>query len=108
LSEINESEATTGATARVVFEGTGIVATVPIGTYLIDAARDAGLDVPQQCGGFAICSWCRMTVLHGAASLSLPTFGEERLRSWEMLGIDERASCQSVVLDDLTVSATYW
>lgn len=96
------------ATAHVVFEGTGIVATVPIGTYLIDAARDAGLDVPQQCGGFAICSWCRMRVLHGAGSLTPPTYGEERLRSWEMLAGDERASCQAVVIGNLTVSATYW
>ncbi len=96
------------ADCNVLFSGPDVSITVPRGTLLIDAAREAGLYVPQQCGGLAICSWCRMEILQGEGHLSPPTEGEKRLREWEKLSENERASCQAEIHGDLIVDARYW
>ena len=93
---------------KVIFDGTEASIRVPKGTYLIDAAREAGLEVPQQCGGMAICLWCRMEVLEGEAYLSKHSNGEKRLVEWGKLNERERASCQAQVLGNVTVTAQYW
>lgn len=95
-----------GYTVR--FEPSGRSIFVPPGTLLLDAARDAGLPVAQSCGGFAICSWCRMQVLHGTESLSPIAANEERLIHRESFKPNERASCQAEVHGDVTVTTTYW
>ena len=95
-------------TCRVSFSGTGKSIVVPYGTYLIDAAREAGLEVPQQCGRMAICSWCSMEVLEGESNLSELSDGERRLIDWEKLAETERASCQTEVLGNVRVTARYW
>lgn len=81
---------------------------VPIGTLLLDAAREAGRPVAQSCGGFAICSWCRMQVLDGMENLSTIDEHEARLIERQGFQRNERASCQAEVLGDVTVSTTYW
>lgn len=81
---------------------------VDSGTSLLDAAREAGRPVAQSCGGFAICSWCRMQVLEGAENLSAIEPIEARLIARESFAAGERASCQAEVLGDVTVTTTYW
>ena len=93
---------------KVDYASTGRSNIVPWGTLLIEAARDAMLDVPQQCGGLAICSWCKMEIVIGAQNLSELTDGEERLREWGKLSESERASCQAEIHGDVTVAARYW
>ena len=73
------------------------------GTLLIEAARSAGLDVPQQCGGAAICGWCRMRIGEGAENLSAMQSEEERLIEWGKLRGGERASCQAEIHGDVAV-----
>lgn len=81
---------------------------VGVGTLLLDAARDAGLPVAQSCGGFAICSWCRMQVLDGAGNLSAIEPSEARLIKRESFADNERASCQAEIAGDVTVTTRYW
>jgi ferredoxin len=83
-------------------------AEVESGTLLLDAARDAGLPVAQSCGGFAICSWCRMQVLDGADNLSAIEPAEARLIKRESFAPNERASCQAEIIGDVTVTTRYW
>lgn len=78
------------------------------GTLLINAARRAGLPVGQACGRLLLCGDCRMTVHEGALHLSPPEPREITLRAIEKYTADERASCRTRVLGDVTVSATYW
>jgi ferredoxin, 2Fe-2S len=92
----------------VRFEPSGITAVVDAGTLLLDAARASGLPVAQSCGGFAICSWCKMQVLHGQENLSPIDPPERRLIAREHFKPNERASCQAEVMGDVTVTTTYW
>ena len=94
--------------ATVRFEPSGISRTVEKGTLLLDTARDAGLPIAQSCGGFAICSWCRMQILEGGENLSAPGAPEERMRRRGQLGEGERAACQAEVQGDVVVTTTYW
>ncbi len=103
-----ERPAETDGNCRVRFEPSGIVAEVPAGTLLLEAARSAGLPVAQSCGGFAICSWCRMRVIEGMEDLSPIEADEARLIRRERFAPDERASCQAEVLGRVTVTTTYW
>jgi ferredoxin, 2Fe-2S len=81
---------------------------VEIGALLLDAAREAGLPVAQQCGGLAICSWCKMQVLEGGENLSEIEPSEKRLIARESFAPNERASCQAEVMGDVTVTTRYW
>lgn len=87
----------------VQFSSANITQQVVPGTLLMDAARDAGLTVPQQCGGVAVCGWCKMKILEGHEHLSPVQAPEERLIRWGKLREDERASCQAEVLGNVTV-----
>jgi uncharacterized 2Fe-2S/4Fe-4S cluster protein (DUF4445 family) len=72
---------------------------VPTGTLLIEAARLAGVDIGQPCGGQGRCGRCAVQV----------TQGEVRRRSSLRLSAEDVAqgyalACQSVVEGDITVS----
>lgn len=92
----------------VRFEPSGKRKWVPRGTLLLDAARESGLPVAQSCGGFAICSWCKMQVIEGMENLSAVEPNEARLIRRESFKENERASCQAEVMGDVTVTTTYW
>lgn len=92
----------------VRFEPSGKTIEVESGTLLLDAARAAGLPVAQSCGGFAICSWCKMQVIEGMENLSAIDAPEERLIRRQSFQPDERASCQAEVHGDVTVTTGYW
>ncbi|MBS1911035.1 MAG: (2Fe-2S)-binding protein [Bacteroidetes bacterium] len=95
-------------THTVRFQPAGIALRVAAGTLLLDAAREAGLPVAQSCGGFAVCSWCRMQVLEGWENLSPIERPEERLIARQQFAPNERASCQAAVFGDVVVTTTYW
>lgn len=78
------------------------------GTYLIDAAEDAGLFVQQHCGNVAVCGWCRMDILAGKDKLSPPERAERFLMQREKFADGERASCQTQVMGDTVVTTSYW
>ena len=97
-----------GRRCTVRFEPSGITAEVDEGALLLDVAREAGLPVAQSCGGFAICSWCRMQVLEGPENLSPIEPPEARLIRRQNFAPNERASCQAEVMGDVVVTTTYW
>jgi 2Fe-2S ferredoxin len=96
------------ARCTVRFEPSGASVVVEPGTLLIDAARAAGMPVAQSCGGWAICSWCKMQVLAGGGNLSPIEGNEARLAARQSFAPNERASCQAEVFGDVTVTTTYW
>jgi ferredoxin len=108
VTENTESPLELWASCRVRFEPSGKEIVVLAGTLLLDAARRAGMPVAQSCGGFAICSWCKMQVLEGAENLSAVESNEERLARRQSFREGERASCQAEVHGDVTVTTTYW
>ena len=92
----------------VRLEPQGRTVTVERGTTLLEAVRAAGLPSAQSCGGFAICSWCRMRILAGAEHLSPIEPAERRLIERQGFAANERASCQAEVRGDVTATTTYW
>lgn len=86
----------------------GTTIDVEEGTYLLDAAQDAGLFVQQHCGNVAVCGWCRMLVLDGAEHLSTIERPECLLMEREQFTEQERASCQTQVCGDVVVTTSYW
>lgn len=94
------------ATVRFLPSGRSI--SVAVGTLLLEAIREAKLPVAQSCGGFGICSWCKVQVIEGETNLSLPSAPEQRLMKRQSFKPNERASCQAEVVGDVTVTTTYW
>lgn len=92
----------------VTFMPSGTTIDVEEGTYLLDAAEAAGIYVQQHCGNVAVCGWCRMTVLDGAEHLSAVERPEALLMQREEFAGRERASCQTQVFGDVTVTTEYW
>ena len=72
---------------------------VPVGTTLLDASEDAGVELESDCGGVAACNACRVEVLEGYDNLS-PQGPEED----PFLDADgQRLGCQAQVLGDVRV-----
>ena len=71
---------------------TGLVAD---GTFLLDAARRHGVELPTECGGRGECDTCAVVVEAGAALLS-PVTEAERLRlTPDRLEAGERLACEA-------------
>jgi len=71
---------------------TGLVAD---GTFLLDAARRHGVELPTECGGRGECDTCAVVVEAGAALLSEPTEAERVRLGAERLAAGERLACQA-------------
>ena len=69
---------------------TGLVAD---GTFLLDAARRHGVELPTECGGRGECDTCAVVVEAGAALLSEPTEAERTRLGAERLAAGERLAC---------------
>src|SRR4030042_2634561 len=83
----------------VIFDVAKKPVRVPTGTLLSEAARLAGVDIGQPCGGQGRCGRCAVQV----------TNGEVRRRSSLRLSVEDVAqgfalACQSVVEGDITVT----
>lgn len=84
---------------KVFFDGSDQPVSVPAGTLLADAARLAGLEIHQPCGGQGRCGRCAVQV----------TAGEVRRRSTLRLSDQDVAdgyalACQTVVTSDVRVT----
>jgi uncharacterized 2Fe-2S/4Fe-4S cluster protein (DUF4445 family) len=98
---------------KIVFTPSGHQADVPIGTTVLDVARQLGVDIDSVCGGRGICGRCQitpgtgsfpkwgMTVAHTA--LSEPTDTETNYRGKRPLGEGNRLSCSSSVCSDVII-----
>ena len=81
---------------------------VPAGANLMKSLLDAGLPVASSCDGDGVCAKCKIQILQGSENLSKENETEQFLKEKNNLATNVRISCQTVVLGDITVDATYW
>ncbi|MEZ5926390.1 MAG: ASKHA domain-containing protein [Hyphomicrobiaceae bacterium] len=99
--------------ALVLFMPSGRRGRFPIGTPVLQAARQVGAYVESVCGGRGICGRCQVTVAEGqfakhgitstAANLSPFSATEARYAEKRTLGADRRLSCSALILGDLVI-----
>jgi len=74
---------------------------VPVGTNLLDAARQAGVELVAICGGEGICGECMIRPTAG--SLSAPTLTEKAELAANDLAAGFRLACQAQVVGDVRI-----
>lgn len=94
--------------ARVEFTPLRLSADARADETVLDVARRAGAPIGNSCGAVGVCARCRVVVLAGADSLSLPTDIERKVAAQRGLHDAERLACQAVVRGDCAVTTGYW
>jgi len=105
-----------GKKAKIVFTPSGKRGTFPLGTPVLDAARNLGVDLDSVCGGRSLCGRCQVTCAEGefakhaitsrADHLSPMTEVETRYnerRKLKPLADGRRLSCQTTIQGDLVI-----
>jgi uncharacterized 2Fe-2S/4Fe-4S cluster protein (DUF4445 family) len=97
----------------VIFTPSGKRGRFPLGTPILTAARQLGVDLDSVCGGRGICSKCQVTPGEGtfskhgltvtADALSPWNAVEERYRSKRGLKAGRRLGCQATVQGDVVI-----
>jgi uncharacterized 2Fe-2S/4Fe-4S cluster protein (DUF4445 family) len=97
----------------IVFTPSGKRGRFPIGTPVLQAARQLGVDIDSVCGGRAICGRCQINIgegefaKHGIASSDSHATAfnavEERYKRIKGLADDRRLSCQTKIQGDLVI-----
>lgn len=97
----------------IVFTPSGKRGRFPLGTPVLQAARNLGVDIDSVCGGRAICGRCQITVGQGdfakhgirseASHLSEFSKVEERYDRLRGLSQGRRLSCQTKILGDVVI-----
>lgn len=78
------------------------------GAQLMKSLLDAGLPVASSCHGDGVCAKCRIQVVDGQSNLSDINKIELMLRDRLKIAKDVRISCQTKVVGDVCVDASYW
>ena len=86
----------------VVFNPSGIRASVAAGATVLDAARAGGVDLDSVCGGRGLCGRCQVSPT-AADVLSEPGPTELRYRGRRPLAEECRLGCQAVVLGNAVI-----
>ncbi len=86
----------------VVFNPSGIRASVAAGATVLDAARAGGVDLDSVCGGRGLCGRCQVSPTD-AGVLSDPGPTELRYRGRRPLAEGCRLGCQALVLDNAVI-----
>ena len=81
---------------------------VPEGANLMTSLERAGIPVATSCGGEGVCTKCVITILEGRENLSKSGELEDDMRDIHDIPRDQRMSCQTDVLGDITVDTNYW
>jgi uncharacterized 2Fe-2S/4Fe-4S cluster protein (DUF4445 family) len=99
--------------ALVVFTPSGKRGRFPLGTALLGAARELGVDIDSVCGGRGICGRCKCLVAEGefskfgirsdATHLDPITEPEKRFAKREKLEPGFRLTCHATLLDDVVI-----
>jgi uncharacterized 2Fe-2S/4Fe-4S cluster protein (DUF4445 family) len=97
----------------VVFTPSGKRGNFPVGTPILTAARQLGVDLDSVCGGRGICSKCQITPSYGEFPKHGVTASEGALSEWNAVeqryedkrGLKEgrRLGCQATVLGDIVI-----
>lgn len=111
-----------GTPVDIVFTPTGVKTTVKIGTSVLDAARQAGIDLDSTCGGRGLCGRCQVAPTFGAfakwginstvEALSPWSSGEQQYKGRRAISAGNRLGCQAgvrapVVIDIPAESAVH-
>lgn len=78
------------------------------GASLMDSLLAAGLPVASSCHGDGICAKCRIIIIEGFENLSPVNNLETLLRDRLKIQKQYRISCQTQVLGDIKIDASYW
>lgn len=97
----------------VVFTPSGKRGRFPVGTPILTAARQLGVDLDSVCGGRGICSKCQITPSYGEFSKHGVTVADTALSEWnsvearydEKRGLKpgRRLGCQAQVMGDVVI-----
>ena len=97
----------------VIFTPSGKRGNFPVGTPILTAARQLGVDLDSVCGGRGICSKCQITPSYGEFSKHGVTVHEDALSPWNSVedrydtirGLPKgrRLGCQATVQNDIVV-----
>ncbi|SEK30875.1 Uncharacterized 2Fe-2 and 4Fe-4S clusters-containing protein, contains DUF4445 domain [Roseovarius nanhaiticus] len=97
----------------VVFTPSGKRGRFPVGTPVLTAARQLGVDLDSVCGGRGICSKCQITPSYGEFSKHGVTVAEDALSEWNSveqryddkrgLKAGRRLGCQATVQRDVVI-----
>jgi len=68
----------------------------------------AGLPVASSCDGEGVCAKCKIIIVEGKEHLTAENETEAFLKETNNIPKEMRISCQTEVLGDITVDATYW
>jgi 2Fe-2S ferredoxin len=81
---------------------------VASGTILMKALLANEVPVASSCNGDGVCAKCRLMITQGMANLSPANETEKFLKEKFQLKPNQRISCQTLVLGDVEVDASYW
>ena len=97
----------------VIFTPSGKRGNFPVGTPILTAARQLGVDLDSVCGGRGICSKCQITPSYGEFSKHGVTVHDDALSAWNSveqryddirgLTAGRRLGCQATVQNDIVV-----
>ncbi|MEO0750449.1 MAG: ASKHA domain-containing protein [Pseudomonadota bacterium] len=97
----------------VVFTPSGKRGHFPVGTPVLTAARQLGVDLDSVCGGRGICSKCQITPSYGEFSKHGVTVADDALSAWNEveerydskrgLKVGRRLGCQAQVMSDIVI-----
>ena len=99
--------------ALILFSPSGKRGRFPVGTKVLQAARELGVDIDSICGGRAHCSRCQVEPVEGTfpkegmisnpAHLSEPSDSETACLNTGQLRPGNRLSCQARILGDVRI-----
>ena len=81
---------------------------VRCGGTLLQAAKNAGIDIDHFCGGQCSCGTCKVVVMGGDPALSEPAGNEQMVLGRASLTGGRRLACQARVLRDVRVQIPRW
>ncbi|MDP5362982.1 MAG: drug:proton antiporter, partial [Paracoccaceae bacterium] len=97
----------------VIFTPSGKRGHFPVGTPVLTAARQLGVDLDSVCGGRGICSKCQITPSYGEFSKHGVTVADTALSEWNSVeqryqdkrGLKEgrRLGCQATIQSDVVI-----
>ncbi len=97
----------------VIFTPSGKRGNFPVGTPILTAARQLGVDLDSVCGGRGICSKCQVTPSYGEFAKHGVTVAEGALSAWnsveqrydDIRGLTKgrRLGCQATVQSDVVI-----
>ncbi|MDX8353459.1 ASKHA domain-containing protein [Cognatiyoonia sp. IB215182] len=97
----------------VIFTPSGKRGHFPVGTPVLTAARQLGVDLDSVCGGRGICSKCQITPSYGEFSKHGVTVADDALSEWNSveerydqkrgLKAGRRLGCQATIQSDIVI-----